>query len=118
MKFLPTILIFLMLTSSLYAQNSEKAITISPDSTKEEITAYIKSNLEKSATEMEKGNYPVAILYSHRNLELAEKSGDSILLAVSRSYIANNYLKLENVEEARNYINKNINKIKRKRQTF
>ena len=109
MKFLPTILIFLMLTFSLYAQNSEKAITISPDSTKEEITAYIKSNLEKSATEMEKGNYPVAILYSHRNLELAEKSGDSILLAVSRSFIANNYLKLENVEEARNYINKNIN---------
>ncbi|WP_417886737.1 ATP-binding protein [Zunongwangia sp.] len=108
MKFLPTFLALWMFTVSLYAQKNEQSITISPDSTKQEIIDYIESNLEKSDIEMENGNYPAAILYSHRNLELAKKIGDSLRLAISRSYISHNYLKLENIEAARNYINKNI----------
>lgn len=108
MNFLSTILTFLIFTAFLQAQKMEESITISPDSTKQEIIAYIESNLEKSDIEMERGNYPAAILYSHRNLELAKKIGDSLGLAVSRSYMSHNYLKLENIEQARNYINKNI----------
>ena len=88
---------FLIFTAFLYAQNSEEEITISPDSTKEEIIAFIKSNMAKSGIEFDKGNYLASILYNHKNLELAKKIGDSLLLAMSRSYIANDYLKLDNI---------------------
>ena len=108
MKFLPTILMLWMFTTSLYSQKSEESTTISQDSTKEEIIAYIKSNMAKSDIEFQKENYLASILYNHKNLELAKKVGDSLLLAMSRSYIANDYLKLDNTEQAHYYIDKNI----------
>ncbi|MAN27079.1 MULTISPECIES: ATP-binding protein [Mesonia] len=117
MKFRLTILMFLIFTAFLYAQNSEEEITISPDSTKEEIIAFIKSNMAKSGIEFDKGNYLASILYNHKNLELAKKIGDSLLLAMSRSYIANDYLKLDNTEQARNYIDKNIIMAERMKDT-
>ena len=109
MKLLLTVLAFCMALPSIYAQNTEDALTISRDSTKEEIVAYIKSNMEKSSIEFEKENYLRSILYNHKNLGLAKKIGDSLLLAISRSYIANDYLKLDNIEQARYYIDQNIN---------
>ncbi|RXG15002.1 phospho-acceptor domain-containing protein [Leeuwenhoekiella aestuarii] len=108
MKLLPTVFTLVVAWSITYSQNIKETTTISPDSTKEEIVAYLKSNIKKSAIEFEKENYPASILYNYKNLRLAEKIGDSLLLAISRSHIANDYLRLDNPEQARDYIDKNI----------
>ncbi|MFD2826707.1 hypothetical protein ACFSYG_09495 [Leeuwenhoekiella polynyae] len=108
MKLLPTVFTLVVAWSFTYSQNIKETTIISPDSTKEEIVAYLKSNIKKSAIEFEKENYPASILYNYKNLKLAEKIGDSLLLAISRSHIANDYLRLDNPEQARDYIDKNI----------
>ncbi|MCL6219524.1 response regulator [Zunongwangia pacifica] len=108
MKFLPAMLIFWMFTSSIYAQKIEDSTTISSDSTRQEIIAYLERNQKKAYKEIENSNYSAVVLYSHRNLNLAKKIGDSLRLAIARSYIGNAYLNMQNLEEARYYINENI----------